>query len=50
MPREHKRKPEARTYKNYTDESLQKALDAIETKKMTLRKASEKFKISIGTL
>ena len=50
MPREHKRKPGARTYKNYTDETLQKALDAIKTKKMTLRKASEKFKISIGTL
>lgn len=51
MARTHKRKLGARRYGNsYTQASLEEAVRCIKAGKMTLRKASTKFKIPTGTL
>ncbi|KAJ8945538.1 hypothetical protein NQ318_020383 [Aromia moschata] len=50
MPREHKRKLGARSYKNYTPETLEAALAEVKTKKLSLRKAAEKYQIHYNTL
>ncbi|KAJ8944259.1 hypothetical protein NQ318_013671 [Aromia moschata] len=49
MPREHKRKLGARSYKNYTPETLEAALAEVKTKKLSLRKAAEKYQIHYNT-
>lgn len=45
-----KRKPGARTYASYSNETLERALHDIKNKRMSLRKASVTYKISLGTL
>lgn len=49
MVRTHKRKLGSRAYKNYSDEQLNKAVDAV-LKGMTLRKAQETFKVKRETV
>ncbi|KAJ8917912.1 hypothetical protein NQ315_002605 [Exocentrus adspersus] len=50
MPRRHKKKIPSKPYANYTEENLQKAISDIKSKTLTLRQASNKYKISLGTL
>ena len=50
MPRVHTKRPGSRTYKSYTQESLNEAVKDIPAKKISLRKASAKYKIPVGTL
>lgn len=50
MPRNPKRHPGARKYKDYSKESLQKAIEAVNSGKSTLRKAAEEFGISRATI
>ncbi|ESO88428.1 hypothetical protein LOTGIDRAFT_165552 [Lottia gigantea] len=50
MPRKYKKRLDARKYKCYSEEHLKQALSDIEFKKMSLRKASEHYSISLGTL
>ena len=50
MPRVHTKRPGSRTYKSYTQESLNEAVKDIRAKKISLRKASAKYKIPVGTL
>lgn len=50
MPRVYKRKIGSRQYKNFTDETLENALQAIADGNMTIRRASREFKIPYGTL
>jgi hypothetical protein len=50
MGRTHKRQLGSRTYKNHSEDTLNKALNAIQQGKMSYRDASLKFKIPLGTL
>lgn len=50
MVRLYKRKLGSRCYKNYTEETLSVALSDIRSKKLSLREASEKYKIHKNTL
>jgi hypothetical protein len=50
MGKTHKRQLGSRTYKNYSEDTLNKALNAIQQGKMSYRDASLKFKIPLGTL
>jgi len=50
MTRTYKRKLGSRTYRSYTSQQLEEAVKKIKTGALTLRKASEKYKISRGTL
>lgn len=50
MPRTYKRKIGARGYVNYTQERLNQALDDIKEKKLSIRKAAEKYGIHRNTL
>lgn len=43
------RKLGSRNYKNYTQETLNKALDDIKNKKISLNQASKRYKIAKGT-
>ena len=46
----YQRKPGSRNYRNYDEETLAKCLAKIRLNKMSLSKASKKFKIPKGTL
>ncbi|GFO16285.1 tigger transposable element-derived protein 6 [Plakobranchus ocellatus] len=48
MPRTHKRKPGSRNYKNYTEETLLKAVE--ECKRIPVKKVAEIYGIPIRTL
>lgn len=48
--RVYNRKLGARNYKNYSADNLDKALDEVKKKKLSLNEASKKYKISKGTL
>lgn len=48
--RRHKRKPASRRYADYSAEKLEEAIRAIQSKSLTLRKASKRYNISLGTL
>lgn len=50
MPRRHKRKLPSRTYANFDPKTLEKALEDIRSKTLSIRSASAKYKISIATL
>ncbi|XP_060854929.1 uncharacterized protein LOC132932560 [Metopolophium dirhodum] len=50
MPNKYKRIPGSRTYINYSDETLQQALDEVRQKKLSYREAYQKYGISISTL
>lgn len=50
MVRHYKRKVGTRPYRNYGDDKLHEALQAITTGKMSLRKAHKAFSIPLGTL
>jgi hypothetical protein len=50
MVRKYQRAPNARPYKAYTEEALEKAADKVKSGSMSMRKASNEFKIPIGTL
>ena len=43
MPETYKKQLGAQSYKNYTQEHLDNAVNAIKSKKMTLQEASERF-------
>ena len=50
MPRKHKRKLGSREYKNYTEETLQNALDDIESQTLSMRQAATRYNIPVATL
>jgi len=50
MPRTYKRKLGSREYQNYTSETMEKAVEDILQDRLTLRKASKKYGIPLGTL
>ncbi|XP_039291350.1 uncharacterized protein LOC120353005 [Nilaparvata lugens] len=50
MVRNHQRKPGARKYKDFSDETLSRAIKEISQKTVTLRRAAEKYGISPATL
>mgnify|MGYP002224296020 CR=1 FL=1 len=50
MTRTHKRKPGNRKYRDYTDETLQKCLEAVRGGKLTLREAEKEFGIHRNTI
>lgn len=50
MPRNHRRRPGARRYADYTEESLQKCLEAIRKGEISQRSAAEKFNIPRRTI
>lgn len=50
MPRDYNRPVGCRSYKNYTEETLQKILDEIKSGKISTRAASEKYGIHRNTL
>ena len=50
MPRTYKRKLGARSYKNYSDENVERALEKIVDHGWGIRKASKIYKIPYGTL
>ena len=50
MVRNYQRKPGSQNYRNYDEETLPKCLAKIKLNKMSLSKASKKFKIPKGTL
>ena len=50
MPRNPKRSHGTRPYRNYTEESLNKALQAVRNKTLSIRNASSKYGIPKNTL
>ena len=50
MPRKHKQKLGSREYKNYTEETLQNALDDIESQTLSMRQAATRYNIPVATL
>lgn len=50
MPRKHIRNPEARAYKSYRDEDMQKAVEDIRSGKLSMKKAACLYKINRTTL
>lgn len=50
MPRVYKPAPGSRRYKSYDEHTLQKAILEVTKGRLSLRKAANYFKISIGTL
>jgi transposase-like protein len=50
MPSKYKRDPGSRKYKDFSDESVQKAMDSVIRTKMSIRKAAEKYNITKSTL
>lgn len=50
MGRSYKKKVGGRTYQNYTEETLNEALEQIVEGKLSLNKASKQYKIPYGTL
>ncbi|XP_025413319.1 uncharacterized protein LOC112685607 isoform X1 [Sipha flava] len=50
MPNKYERIPGRRTYINYSDETLQQALDEVRQKKLSYREAYQKYGLSISTL
>lgn len=50
MPRQYVRPVGCRSYKNYTEETLQKVLDEIRSKSISVRAAAEKYGVHRNTL
>ena len=50
MTRVHKIKPGGRKYRDYTDETLQKCLEAVHGEKLTLQEAEKEFGIHCNTI
>jgi len=50
MPSKYKRDPGSRKYKDFSDESVQKAMDSVIRTKVSIRKAAEKYNITKSTL
>lgn len=50
MPNYFKRIPGSRTYRNFSEETLENALNEIPNKRLTYREASDKYNIPISTL
>ena len=50
MPRVYVRKPGSRAYVNYTASQLQKAIRAVKSGQMSIRKASRKYSMPYGTV
>lgn len=50
MPRIYKKAVGARSYRNYTDETLEKALIEVVEGRMSQAEAARHFKISLGTI
>lgn len=50
MARQYKRQLGSRNYRNYTEESLQKAVEEVRNKTLSLRKAQKKYGIHYNTL
>lgn len=50
MPRRHIKRLGSRTYANYTTEQLNRAVQEIKAGRISLREASKRYKISLGTL
>lgn len=50
MPRKYKRDPKSRAYRKYCPEEISKAVEAFESKKMTLREAASAFNINYSVL
>lgn len=50
MPRHHKKIPTSRPYAKYTQETLNKAVEEIRAKTISVRDAHRKYNISLGTL
>ena len=50
MSRKYKPKAGRRSYRNYTDESLRNAVQEIQNQSLSMRQASKKYKIPLGTL
>ena len=50
MVRKYNRNPRARNYKTYTEDQLKNALALIRTGELSIKAASKRFNISVGTL
>lgn len=50
MVRNYERMPGTRTYRNYTDAQLNEAIQKIVDGQISMKKASERYKIPYGTL
>ncbi len=50
MVRNYKRKKGARTYRDYEESELKKAFTEVRQKKLSIRKASQKYKIPFGMI
>jgi len=50
MPNKYVRIPGSRAYKNYSDETLQAAIDNVSKKKLSYREASMKYGVSTATI
>lgn len=50
MPNVYKRVPGKRNYRNFSDESLNNALSDVKNKKLSMRQASSKYGIPLGTI
>lgn len=50
MPNYYKRTPGSRTYRNFSEETLENALNEIRNKSLTYREASDNYSIPISTL
>jgi len=50
MPNNYKRTPGSRTYRNFSSETLECALNEIRNKRLTYREASDKYSIPMSTL
>lgn len=50
MVRTYKKKVGARSYKNYSEETLEEILTKIASGALSIRAASQQYKISLGTL
>jgi hypothetical protein len=50
MPSKYKRDPGSRKFEDFSDESVQKAMNSVIRTKMSIRKAAEKYNITKPTL
>ncbi|KAK6167094.1 hypothetical protein SNE40_021198 [Patella caerulea] len=50
MVRNYKRKVGSRSYRNYTEDALQNAIQAVQSKRLSVKKAAETYKIPRKTL
>ena len=50
MPRTYIQKPGSRSYRNYTTDDLEEAVSKVSENKLSIKQASERYKIPYGTL